>query len=111
MNLIIRLHFLLSSSCIVWLITYVLSFYFLTESLSDEEVVVSRQAYAGFNYRSDLRAVGEKQLTAVLLDMSKVFDSFHYCSGSNAMKYTSLSPGIISPEYPPWLRGKKSMLL
>ena len=47
MNLIIRLHFLLSSSRIVWMITYVMSFYFLTESLSNEEVVVSRQAYAG----------------------------------------------------------------
>lgn len=47
MNLIIRLHFLLSSSPIVWMITYVMSFYFLTESLSNEEVVVSRQAYAG----------------------------------------------------------------
>ena len=39
-----------------------------------------------FNYRSDLPAVGEKQLTAVLLDMSKAFDSFHHRSGSKAMK-------------------------
>ena len=61
------------------------------------------------NYRSELRAVGEKQLTAVLLDISKAFDSFHHCSGSKAMKYTPLPPGISSPENPPWLSGKKSM--
>ena len=64
------------------------------------------------NYRSELRAVGEKQLTAVLLDMSKAFDSFHHCSGSKAMKYP---PPLSSPPprhycpYPPWLSGKKSM--
>ena len=44
------------------------------------------------NYRSELRAVGEKQLTAVLLDMSKAFDSFHHCSGSKAMKYPPPPP-------------------
>ena len=27
------------------------------------------------------------KLTAVLLDMSKAFDSFQHCSGSKAMKY------------------------